>query len=252
MSVGTFSVTVVGCQGPYPGPSGATSGFLVEAAGFRLLLDCGSGVLAALQAFCRPEELDAVLLTHLHEDHMADVGVLGYALQTEAAQGRFTGALPLYATHRPEDAYARLGWKGFLDVRPLDPDDPPEALEIGPLRATFARTVHAWPCLAVRLEHAGRAFAYSADTGWTDAVPRLAAGADVFLCEASFLEPEVPGQGPGHLTGRQAGEMARAAGARRLYLTHVYPRFEPARLVAQAREVFPAAEACWSGLRIEI
>ncbi|MBE3589514.1 MAG: MBL fold metallo-hydrolase [Firmicutes bacterium] len=247
-----MTLTVLGCQGPYPGPGGATAGYLVEAGGFRLLLDCGSGVLSQLGRHCPPEALDAVVLSHLHHDHIADMGVLGYALQTESSLGRRSGPLPVYATREPAEVFERLRYRDVFAVHPLNPASPPEELVIGPFRARFAPTVHALPCLAVRLECGGRALAYSADTGWTEAVPELARGAHVFICEASFMEPEEPGKGPGHLTGRQAGEMARRAGVERLLLTHLYPRFDPDALVAQAREVFPAAEACVPGVLYEV
>ena len=77
-----------------------------------------------------------------------------------------------------------------------------------------------------RLEHGGRVIAYSADTGPTDRLVSLAAGADVLLCEASFTE------GPGlpadlHLTARQAGEHAARAEVGQLVLTHLMPWNRP-------------------------
>jgi ribonuclease BN (tRNA processing enzyme) len=92
-----------------------------------------------------------------------------------------------------------------------------------------------------RLEHAGRSLAYSADTGQTDAVLRLARDADLLLCEASLVEP-----GPGgkdlpegvHLTGRQAGQYATRAGAGQLVLTHLAPWNDPGRVVDEASQAF--------------
>src|SRR3712207_5590739 len=65
-------LTVLGCAGSFPGPEWACSAYLVEADGFRLLLDFGSGALTALQRYVGLHCVDAILLTHLHGDHMLD------------------------------------------------------------------------------------------------------------------------------------------------------------------------------------
>lgn len=75
----TMKLTVIGCYGGFPAAGEATSGYLFESNGFRLLVDCGSGVLSKLQQYIDIEELDAVLLSHYHHDHIADIGPLQYA-----------------------------------------------------------------------------------------------------------------------------------------------------------------------------
>ncbi|MDQ1641724.1 MAG: hypothetical protein QOJ90_1075, partial [Actinomycetota bacterium] len=94
--------------------------------------------------------------------------------------------------------------------------------------------VEAW---GMRLEHGGRVLTYSADTGPTDALVDLARDADVFLCEASFQHG---GDNPPdlHLTGREAGEHATRAGARRLLLTHVPPWYDAGQAEAEAGTTF--------------
>jgi ribonuclease BN (tRNA processing enzyme) len=81
---------------------------------------------------------------------------------------------------------------------------------------------HPVETFGVRLEHAGRVIAYSADTGPTEALAGLARGADLLLCEASFLdEPGLPEDL--HLTARQAGEYATGGAVGQLVLTHLVP-----------------------------
>jgi ribonuclease BN (tRNA processing enzyme) len=87
-----------------------------------------------------------------------------------------------------------------------------------------------------RFSYRGRSLAYSADTGESDALAGLARGADLLLCEASFLT------GPGlprdlHLTARQAAEQAARAGAARLVLTHLVPWNDQRRTLEEASEV---------------
>jgi ribonuclease BN (tRNA processing enzyme) len=101
-------------------------------------------------------------------------------------------------------------------------------------------------CNALRLEAGGRTLVYSGDTGPCDGLVDLAAGADVFLAEAAH--PEVEGL-PGnlHLTGRQAGEHAVAAGVGRLLITHVPSWVDRGEQLRAAGAVFPRAELVSAG-----
>lgn len=65
-------LTILGCAGSFPGPEAACSAYLVEAEGFRLLVDFGSGSLSALQRYAGLHVIDAILITHLHCDHVLD------------------------------------------------------------------------------------------------------------------------------------------------------------------------------------
>lgn len=84
----------------------------------------------------------------------------------------------------------------------------------------------------------GQVVAVVQDTRWCEGALRAAEGADLLVCEATFADAEAELAGPyGHLTARQAGRVAREAGARRLVLTHFSSRYpDVAPLLAQARE----------------
>ncbi len=126
----------------------------------------------------------------------------------------------------------------------------PGPVEIGPLRLTAGRMSHPVETLGFRIEHAGQALAYSADTGPADELVRLAAGADVLLCEASFVDgPDLPPDL--HLTARQAAKHAARAGVGELVLTHLVPWNDPAITLAQASEAFSGPlRLASSGLRL--
>ena len=74
------------------------------------------------------------------------------------------------------------------------------------------------PTWGFRVEAGSKTVAFSADTGPTDVLVELAAGADLFLCEATLAEAEAEPRG--HLTAREAAAAALAARARRLLLVH--------------------------------
>ena len=215
-------LTVLGCAGSFPGPESACSAYLVEADGFRLMLDFGTGSLSALQRYAGLKSVDAVLLSHLHCDHMLDA--CSYVVVRRYAPDGPYPRLPLYA---PSKARERMTAAYGGDEGPLDDvytfhTLEPGPLEIGPFKVTVDRVDHPVETYGVRIEHDGRVLAYSADTAPCEAVNRLATGADVFLCEASYLDSE--DNPPGlHMTGGDAGAAATKAGARRLLLTHLVP-----------------------------
>jgi ribonuclease BN (tRNA processing enzyme) len=234
-------LTVIGCSGSAPGPSSAASCYLVEHDGFTLVLDMGNGAFGSLLALADPARVDAVFLSHLHADHCLDVAPF-IVWSRYSGQGRST-PLPLYG---PVGADRRLALAYDEDADPIDDVFDvmaigPGAWELGPFSVTTARTAHPVECYAIRLSAGGRSLVYTGDTGPCDDVVRLATGADVLLAEAAH--PEVDGLPPAlHLTGREAGEHAAAAGVGRLLLTHIPAWVDPAVQLAAARDVFPAAD----------
>ena len=247
-----MKLTVVGCAGSAPGPASAASCYLVEHDGFRLLLDLGNGAFGALQSIADPASLDAVFLSHLHADHCLDIApFVVWARYSGRSSGR---RLPLYAPVAAERrlalAYDEDG-EALTDVFDFVPVGPGR-LEIGPFDAALVRTAHPVECYAIRLTAGGRSLVYTGDTGPCERVVELARGADLFLAEAAHPDDD-PVQPPGlHLTGRQAGEAAAAAGVGRLLVTHVPAWVDAEAQLAHARAAFPAAELVAPGLAVEI
>ncbi|HEX7106289.1 MAG TPA: MBL fold metallo-hydrolase [Acidothermaceae bacterium] len=212
-------LTVIGCSGGHPGPDSACSSYLVEQDGFRLLLDLGNGALGELQRHADPRDVDALFLSHLHGDHWLDLVPLSHA-RRHHPDGRVPPPLPVYAPTTGRDRItgafgnARLG-----DVFDLQT---PADRSIGPFAVRFVRTVHPLETHAVRVEAAGRALVYTADTGWFADLVRFAQDADVLLAEAGFADGAA-NPSDVHLTATQTGELAKAANVGRLVVTHVAP-----------------------------
>jgi ribonuclease BN (tRNA processing enzyme) len=215
-------LTVLGCAGSFPGPESACSAYLVEAEGFRLLIDFGSGSLSALQRYAGLHAVDAIMLTHLHCDHMLDactyVVVRRYAPQ---------GPLPPLPVYAPAGAAERISAAYSQEPEPVDDvytfyGLQPGTFPIGPFSVTVDRVNHPIETYGVRLEHRGRVLTYSSDTAPCEALLRLAQGADLFLCEASYLDG-VDNPPDLHLTGSEAGEAATKADVGKLLLTHLVP-----------------------------
>ncbi len=232
-----MDVTIVGCSGSFPGPDSAASCYLVTADGFRLLLDLGNGALGSVQKYADLGAIDAVCLSHLHSDHCLDMCSY-HVVRTYHPSGR----LPRIPVYGPAGTAERLERAAGVDSGPLAEAFEfvtlsPGRLEIGPLSVTVEHMNHPVETFGFRLEHAGRAVAYSADTGPTANLINLAAAADVLLCEASFTEgPDLPVDL--HLTARQAAEHAARAEAGLLVLTHLVPWNSREQVLAEAAAVY--------------
>jgi ribonuclease BN (tRNA processing enzyme) len=244
-------LTVVGCSGSGPGPTSPASSYLVEHDGFRVLLDLGNGAFGTLQALADPATVDALYLSHLHADHCLDV--VPFVIWHRYS-GRSSGRrIPLYA---PGGAHARLA--AAADGQDADLTDvfdfvdlTPGRSAIGPFATETTLTAHPVECHALRLTAGGRSLVYTGDTGPCERVVELARGADVLLAEAAHppgleLPPEL------HLTGKEAGEHAAAAGVGRLLLTHVPAWVDEIGQLFSASAVFPETELVHAGATYQI
>jgi len=230
-------LTVVGCAGSFPAPGVACSSYLVEADGFRLVVDLGNGSLGELQRHVDLAAVDAVLVSHLHGDHWIDL--VPYVVALTYGPGGLRRKLPV---HGPTGLAERLGivygnpsaGAAVLEQVPLTAGH----RRVGPFDVTAVRMVHPVETYGFRISHGGRVLAYSADTGPGAPLIELARDCDVLLCEASFLD-QPDNVADLHLSGRQAGEHATAAGARRLLLTHLVTAWgDAARTLAEAQGAY--------------
>ena len=236
-------LTVVGCSGSYPGPDSPASCYLLQAdhedRTYSLVMDLGNGALGALQRYVDLAEIDAVALSHLHVDHCIDLTSY-YVVRTYRPEG----PLPALPVHGPAGGSARVAAaSGFSDCSGVDQVfdfhewEPEHPLQLGPFTVTSTRVSHPVDAYAMRIEHDGKALVYSGDSGPSSALVALARNADLFVCEASFLEgddnpPDM------HLTGGDAGRHAASGDVRRLLLTHIPPWHDADRALSEARSEF--------------
>jgi ribonuclease BN (tRNA processing enzyme) len=238
-------LTILGSSGGYPGPHNPSSGFLVEHATARLWLDAGNGTFGALQRLRDYTRVDAILVSHVHPDHCADLYSLHIALRFHE-QGVLQK--PLYC---PREVWERVpllmgdgaeaNFRKTFDFHPVEANG---IVEVGGVRVSFLRTDHPNHCLAMRLESDSGILTYSADTGPQADLAGFAQGSDLLLCEATYQEG-LAGP-PVHLTARQAGDTARRAGVRDLVLTHVWPPYDPRRSVDEARSAAGDVRVEWA------
>jgi ribonuclease BN (tRNA processing enzyme) len=246
-------LVVVGCAGSFPSADSACSAYLVQAddeAGrtWTVLLDLGNGAVGPLQRYGDVAALDAVGLTHLHADHVADMAVLSVARRYRPA-----GGLPRIPVWGPPGTAARLlelagdddpaaSTDGQFDVRAWDPATP---AVVGPMTVTPVAMNHSVPCFGVRVTGPSEGdpsrvvtISYTGDTDAGPGLDALASDADLLLAEAAFHEGRDDAYRGIHLTARRAAEAAARGGTRHLVLTHLPAWNDPVAAVAEARSAY--------------
>jgi ribonuclease BN (tRNA processing enzyme) len=247
-------LTVLGKSPSWQDAGGACSGYLLEEDGTAVVIDCGNGVFGKLRQRIDYVDVDAVVISHLHADHFLDLVPFSYALtyaprQQPVPVDRWPGtdnpACPvLHAPPGARDTFRRVvgAWgnddliENAFDLREYDPSN---EIEIGPVRVRFQPVPHFTETFAMLISStngSGR-IVYGADSSPTDALAELASGADLILVEATLPRPERTGI-RGHLTPGEAGEHARAAGAKRLVLVHISDELDADWAKREAEETF--------------
>ena len=198
-----------------------------------LLLDCGSAALPAITRTLDPARIDAVLVTHLHGDHF---GGIPYLVMHERFAGR-TRELVIAGPPSLDERLHRLSLALYADYyeQPL-----PYALRlvsladvelaIGGARIAAIRVAHAPDSdpYGLRVRIGGKLIAYTGDAQWSDALPALADGADLFITECTTWES----RWPGHLSARELAARRDELRCGRIVLTHLGPE-----AVAHQREL---------------
>ncbi|NGP44479.1 MBL fold metallo-hydrolase [Bacillaceae bacterium SIJ1] len=229
-----MKVTVLGIWGGFPGAGGATAGYLFEYDHYRLLVDCGSGVLAQLQKHIKLETLDAVVLSHSHHDHVADIGPLHFSSLVHQRIEWRDHPLTIYTAPVDTPYISSLVEEPFTKVVHYDPED---ELNIGPFQIRFSKTAHPVSCQAMRITAAGTEVGYTADTSWLDKWPLFFKNVDLLIAECSFYDGQ-DGQKAGHLTSTDCGHLAAEANVGELILTHLPHYGDHETLLSEAEAVF--------------
>ncbi|MDP3984913.1 MAG: MBL fold metallo-hydrolase [Acidimicrobiia bacterium] len=230
-------LTIIGSSGTYPAPGRPTAGYLIEQNATRVWCDAGPGTFAALPI--DPDMVSAIVVSHQHPDHCLDLltAFHAYRFRPEPRWG-----VPVYSPQPVIDRLCEFVEAGDdSDLRQtfaFHPVDDGDQVEIGEISVSFAVTDHSVPTVASRWEANDRLFAYSADTGPAGEWMRVAADADLFLCEASYQGASGASEYPHHLTAGEAGAIARRMKAKHLMLTHIPPYMDPTRSVAEAEATF--------------
>ncbi len=252
-----MQLVVIGSGTVAPSRDRTAPAHWVTAGQTRLMLDCGAGSLHRAESFGIPwSEVTHVALSHFHVDHWGELPALLFALRWGIEPPR---SAPLRVIG-PAGLRSRLVMlAGGLGDWVLDPGYPMEIVEILPeapyelasgLELEAFETPHTEHSVAYAVREEEGHLVYTGDTGPSDALAAWASGCDLLLAECSLPDHRAIDV---HLTPKLAGELGRAAGARKLVLTHFYPLFEDIDPALVASQAFGApVDLAFDGARFHI
>lgn len=262
----TFRVTILGSGSPLPDPNRAGSCQLVEAGGTRLLVDAGRGVVMRLAAAgVTPAMLDAILVTHLHSDHLC---ALNDVITTHWVMSAEPTPITIFGPERTREVvdgmllmlaadieyrlahHEDLTWEPQIEVCEVVPGD---HFELGDVTATVFATDHrpVEPSVAYRIDHAGGSVALAGDSIPCAGLDALCAGADVYV--QTVIRDDLVRQIPVprlqdildyHSTVADAARTAARASVGTLICTHCVPPVAP----GSEKEWQQIAEAHFDGV----
>jgi ribonuclease BN (tRNA processing enzyme) len=223
---------VLGFAGAAP-LQGACPAYVVAGERGVVLLDCGPGALERIWRGGWLARLDAIVISHMHADHVLDLVPFAGEVVRSLLGRRIALHVPARDGLGRLDAAFPRGMPRFEAAFHVHEYGAGDRLEIGDLGLSFAPTTHAQPCFAARVGDGASVIVYGADGAPPDA---FAAGADLLVLEATFADDEAAAREHGHMTAGQAGELAARASAGTLLLTHLLPGTED--LVRNAERAF--------------
>ena len=227
-----MKLTILGNNGPYPKVGGACSGYLVssDSGKTNIVVEMGTGSLANLRGNIACSKVDAVLLSHLHYDHMSDMLPMVYALQFDPPKK----PIPVYAPESPAEVLGLLKQAACYDVRTIGD------VQIGEMKISVMKARHPVETYGMRIECDGRSLGYTGDSNETEGQSAFFEGCDVLLADAGLSEADWSEKAP-HFSAAGCGQLARNAKVGKLLLTHVNPRYAEADLEREARGAFECA-----------
>lgn len=190
------NVTMLGTGDAFASGGRAQAGFIIDAAGTRILMEAGPEILGAMKRYgIHPNHLDLIVISHLHGDHF---GGLPFLILEYMWESRLEHPITIVGPRNLEARCWRLMktlFPGF-DLERVKPKlrfvviAPGATLREGAVKLTAIRSPHTKPdiSLSLRVEVGGKTIVFSGDTGWNDALVKLAAGADLFVCECTYYE----------------------------------------------------------------
>ena len=233
-----MKLTCFGKYGPYPKAGSSTSCYLLEHGGKRILIELGCGALSKVLLKLEAADIDALFISHLHTDHMGDALTLRYLLKTAKVAGEIDSPLPVFMPAKPEAEAGLLSKDPMMDVNFIEDG---MSIKLFGMDISFAFMPHPYPSYAIKFEADGKTFVYSGDTKENENLTPFAKDADFFLMEAALLEKDTNSKSA-HLSAVEAGKIGMQANAKRMLITHIFPKYNPQDVIAEVRQNYKKAE----------
>lgn len=233
-----MKLTCFGKFGPYPKANCACSCYMITYKDKNVIIDLGCGSLPRVLSEVKIQDIDALILSHLHADHMGDALTLRYALDAAKKLGKRDIPLPIYLPKEPL-AESKLITENKMLIPEFISDC--SDFSICGIDVRFALMPHSVPSYAMSFIADGKKFVYSGDTSYSENLIEFSLNADTLLIEAAFLSKNKPENAP-HLSAAEAALLGKHANAGKLLLTHIFPEYDEGDILKEAREQNSKAE----------
>lgn len=224
----------LGTNGLYPDENNPTSGYLVSAGSKNFLLDIGSGVFAKLIMRIQPEKLDGIIISHYHFDHVSDIGVLSYYLQTRNA------VLKVYAPDDGSEFQKLIEKSPYFEYIPISDNKP---LIFGDLRIEFYKTNHPVPTYGVAMYCEGKKFSYTSDGNVCDNLYKMLRDCDLAIIDCGFLRKDWSDEKP-LLSAEHVGLISEKCRIKKALISHFRPTISKGDLIYEAKSACDRVEPC--------
>jgi ribonuclease Z len=230
-------ITILGTANAVPNKDHASTHLLINALERVILVDCGGNPVVRLdQAGIDPLSITDLILTHFHPDHMSGVPLLLmdlWLMKRKAPLNVFGLDDVIDRTNKLMEIFNWQDWDGIYPVIfcRLQGDESMPLINADVVKVWASKGCHLVPSIGLRMQFPGGSLCYSSDTEPCDVIARLAEGVDVLIHEAT-------GEGQGHSSPKQAGEMAQRAGVKKLVLIHYPTDVDADAWIDQAKNTF--------------
>lgn len=232
-----MKIHILGSGTCVPNVRRGSSGYALELAKSKILLDCGNGTTWKLgKAGIDYLSIDHIFITHFHPDHTADL--IPFLFATKYPRLNRRRETPIYI-------WGPKGFTGFYESLKavyndwIAPDKlivkevGPEPLILDDFLLTAGNTFHTDNSLAYRIESGGKSVVYSGDTGYSESLIELAKDTDLLIIECSLPDDL---KFENHLSPAEVGKIGKASRAKKIVLTHLYPECDEIDVVGQVSE----------------
>lgn len=234
-----MELTVLGYWGGYPTKGEGTSSYLIESDGYHLWLDAGSASLIALEHQVDPLDIDAVLISHYHHDHIADLGVFQFTRLLKGVGENRAPMVPIYGHEEDKENFDRLTMERVSKGIAYREN---ESFTVGPFEIKTMKTLHPVPCFAFRIKevNTGKVLVFTADSGYLEGFIPFSKDADLLLADTNFFHGMENHRV--HMTSTEVGRIAKEAKVKKLLLTHLPQQGDLTMLKEQAAAEFGSEE----------
>ena len=215
LGVNFMQLKVLGKYGPYS-INGNTSSYIILDKIGNVLLDCGSGATKKILSNNYLENLKFIVLTHLHFDHISDIGVLSYAINFSSLKRK----IKLYLPKEDSDIYRLISSINCFEI--VNIEESKIYFEDG-YTFSFYKMSHPVLCYGIKISNGEKSFAYSGDTTLNDNIKNLVNGVSLALLDGAFLQKDYA-QGKPHMSVKQVCEVSSLYNVKTI-LTHLSPNY---------------------------